>query len=55
MDAPDAVRQAEIAEAKAHADTREAQAQARKRAEIREAEANIEIAMEAHDGVDKSP
>jgi flotillin len=42
--AAEAVRDAEIAEADAEADTRERQATARQRAEVMESEANIEIA-----------
>lgn len=42
--AAEAVREAEIAEANATADTREAQAEARKRAEIREADAEVTVA-----------
>ena len=42
--AAEAVRDAEIAEADAEADTRERQASARQRAEVMESEANIEIA-----------
>lgn len=42
--AAEAVRDAEIAEANAEADTRERQAKARERAEVMESEANIQIA-----------
>lgn len=42
--AAEAVREAEIAEANATADTREAQAEARKRAEIREADTEVTVA-----------